>query len=77
MRTQNSERHTSAANRGSQTQAQRATPRTLGIWSKGPSTNGSTSCLFHTGWPDSVAATLQAARVACGVKEGGQAGRVG
>lgn len=43
---------------------------TLGICSKGPSTNGSTSGLFHTGWPDSVAATLHAASVACGGRGG-------
>lgn len=37
----------------------------LGICSKGPSTKGSTSALFQAGWPCRVAATLQAARVAC------------
>lgn len=36
-----------------------------GMSSKGPSTNGSTSGLFHAGWPCRVAATLQAASVAC------------
>jgi hypothetical protein len=36
----------------------------LGIWSNGPSTNGRTSCLFHTGCPDSIEATLHAASVA-------------